>query len=99
LIVRAQLATRFAPEAKAPPKGDELRMGRAPGRMHGRCTDAIAGLQAVKYLPRARRAGKLRLFRVWKLFQDLKQVATTRDATAYRPVAERLRSLRFRRRL
>jgi hypothetical protein len=100
LIARRELASRFgAAEEKAPRKEEELRMRRSPCWMEGREEDAIAGLAAVKFTPRTRRAGKLRLFRVWKLFQELKQVAKTADVTAYRPVAERLRGLKFRRRL
>ncbi len=91
----AELARRFGPVEKAPPKTLELRVGRPEARprppIADREADALEGYPLAKFVSRARRSAKLRLFRVWKLFDHLK---TERQAIAFRPVAERLRAAR-----
>jgi hypothetical protein len=96
-IALYELARRFACAEKGPPKHAELRRTeRATSRVAGRERDPLAGIPLAKYAPRVRRVAKLRLFRVWKLFQELKAL---QPPPSYRPIAERLRSLRGRRRL
>jgi hypothetical protein len=92
LIVAATLAARFEAVEKAPPKTLELRLVRSLFRMAGRERDALAGMAAPKFAHRARHAGKLRLFRLFKLFGQLKAQAAP---DSYRPVAERLRARRW----
>jgi hypothetical protein len=69
LIRRAELALRFRSEGKAPTKEAE-RMLLSASRLAGRERDPLAGIRISKFTPRVRRAAKLRLFRVWKLFQE-----------------------------
>jgi hypothetical protein len=92
------LAARFVSVEKSPPKERELRCSRPPSRIAGREQDALAALAVVKFAQRARRNAKLRLFRIFKLFTQLKRDAAAQP-TAYRPVAERMRVARFLRRL
>lgn len=100
VIATAALAARFlGPDGvdKAPPKARELRSGRPPSRFAGRELDVLAGAPTAKPAARARRHGKLRLFRVFKLFDALKGEETA--AEGYRPIADRLRLQRWMRRL
>jgi hypothetical protein len=91
-IVAAALAARFPSVEKAPPKTRELRPGRPIWRIAGRELDALSGIHAVKFAQRVRRNAKLRMFRVFKLFGEIKQDPRV---AAYRPVAERLRTARW----
>ncbi len=93
-IVADALAARFAGVERTPPKSQELRLGRPGGRITERIDligAAVGGLGELKFVHRARRHAKLHLFRMWKLFGQLKGAPA---ATVYRPVAERLREAR-----
>ena len=85
-----RLAARFAPVEKAPPKTRELRF-LSPGGRIARMAAPVIGLAELKFVQRARRHAKLHLFRMWKLFGQLKDESVE---TAYRPVAERIREAR-----
>ena len=98
-IAAGELARRFACCERTPPKAQELRPSRPPSRIAGRERDALEQLAVVKFAQRARRNAKLRLFRIFKLFNQLKQQAAELQPASYRPVAERLRVARFLRRL
>ena len=77
-----------------PPKTRELRSTRPMGRrIHARLTATVqlANLADLKFVARARRHAKLHLFRMWKLFGEVKAAPTE---TVYRPVAERIREAR-----
>jgi len=86
-----RLVARFAPVEKAPPKTSELRFLSPGTRIAQRVAAPVLGLQELKFVQRARRHAKLHLFRMWKLFGELKEEPA---ATVYRPVAERLREAR-----
>jgi hypothetical protein len=92
-IVAAALAARFPSLERTPPKAQEFRAERPrpESKIAGRERDPLSGLQMGKFVHRARRHAKLRLFRVFKLFGDIKEV----PAATYRPVAERLRVARW----
>jgi hypothetical protein len=83
------LATRFASIEKAPPKTRELRISRPASAE--RVTTPLGGLAQLKFVQRARRHAKLQLFRMWKLFGEIKEAPS---ATVYRPVAERIKEAR-----
>lgn len=92
-IVIERLAARFAPIEKSPPKTRELRARRPEGRILARLNAATVELGSfadLKFVARARRHAKLHLFRMWKLFGEVK-AAPQAAATFYRPVAERIR--------
>lgn len=88
---------RFAPHERTPPKTRELRLTRPVSRMPGREEDALDGVANMKFQPRARRNGKLRFFRIFKLFTDVKDLVPA--PSAYRPMAAQLRRMRWLRRL
>jgi hypothetical protein len=90
-IIAAELAARFAQLEKAPPKASELRLVRPLGRIAERAGAPLVGLGELKFVQRARRHAKLHLFRMWKLFGQLKEQPTE---TVYRPVSERIREAR-----
>jgi hypothetical protein len=98
IVDTAALAARFEGTARdrAPDKARELRTERRPSRFAGRELDVLATSLPLKLPPRARRHAKLRLFRVFKLFDALKAEAA---APSYRPIADRLRLQRWMRRL
>jgi hypothetical protein len=86
------VAARFAHIEKAPPKWHELRLKSTAGRLAERIATVVPlGLHELKFVPRVRRHAKLHLFRMWKLFGQLKAQPAE---TVYRPVAERLRTAR-----
>ena len=91
-------ASRFAAVDKAPSKTFELRMKRPIARQESERLRPIAERTGIveKLAHRVVRAGKLRLFRLWKIFGD-----DADDATPVipRPLAERLAWLRRTRRL
>jgi hypothetical protein len=87
-----RLAARLAVVEKTPPKSRELRF-IAPGRRISlRVASPVSGLAQLKFVQRARRHAKLQLFRMWKLFGEIKEDPVE---MAYRPVADRLREARF----
>jgi hypothetical protein len=86
-----RLTARFAPVEKSPPKSRELRFLQPGARIARRVAAPVVGLGELKFVQRARRHAKLHLFRMWKLFGQLKD---ERAETAYRPVAERMREAR-----
>lgn len=94
-IFTRALAARFGFVEKTPPKTIELR-AKPMGRIGGRTESALGGMQLSKFAQRARRNAKLRLFRMFKLVGDLKVQPA---ASAFRPVAERLRVARWMMRL
>jgi hypothetical protein len=81
---------------KCPKKSAELKLASPRWRLAA-AGDPLAGLDENKFAPRARRGGKLRLFRVWKLYGELK--ADGAAPADYRDVGERLRAQRWLRRL
>src|SRR2546426_1927561 len=90
-IIASVLAARFPTVERTPPKAQEFRpeRPRSPlSKVAGRELDALSGLPMGKFVHRARRNAKLRLFRVFKLFGELKAA----PAATYRPVAARLRA-------
>jgi hypothetical protein len=96
-ILIEALATRFATVEKSPPKAREFRAARPPSRIAGRELDALYRLHSFKFVVRARKSPKLRLFRIFKLLGQLKSPIAA--PAAYRPVAERLHLMRRLRRL
>ena len=86
-----RLAARFAPVEKSPPKTRELRFLSPGARIAQRIAAPVLGLKELKFVQRARRHAKLHLFRMWKLFGQLKCEPVE---TAYRPVADRIREAR-----
>jgi hypothetical protein len=86
-----RLAARFAVVEKSPPKSRELRFLSSGRSIARRVTAPAAGMGELKLVQRARRHAKLHLFRMWKLFGELKEAPAE---TAYRPIAERLREAR-----
>jgi hypothetical protein len=98
IVDTAALAARFegAWSDRAPDKARELRTERRPSRFAGRELDLLGTALPLKLPPRARRFGKLRLFRVFKLFDALKAEPA---AASYRPIGDRLRLQRWMRRL
>jgi hypothetical protein len=95
-ITFATTPLRLASVDKWPCKAAELKLGSPHWRLAG-AGDLLAGLDDAKFARRARRGGKLRLFRVFKLLGDLKADAAA--PVAYRDVGERLRAQRWLRRL
>jgi hypothetical protein len=87
----ARMAARLAVVERTPPKTQELRFLEPGRRIAGRVASPVTGLAELKFVQRARRHAKLHLFRMWKLFGELKDESL---ATAYRPVADRLREAR-----
>jgi hypothetical protein len=96
-VVLGALQGRFAAVRRTPDKGAELRLTRGDARIAARECGALDGIAAHKLPLRPRRLAKLRLFRRWKLLEPFK--AASDAPVAYAAVAERLRSVRFRRRL
>jgi hypothetical protein len=94
-VVAGALASRFAVVEKAPSKWRELRAAKPLGRILLRVQGSwpLSGFREVKFVQRARRHAKLRLFRVWKLFDEVKQCEPA-AAPDFRPVAERLKAAR-----
>jgi hypothetical protein len=86
-----RLAARFAPVEKSPPKTRELRFLQPGARIARRVAAPVLGLGELKFVQRARRHAKLHLFRMWKLFGEVKSEPVE---TAYRPIAERIREAR-----
>lgn len=89
---------RFATVQKAPCKTFELRMKRPIARQESQRLQPVAVRTAAveKWARRVVRRGKMRLFRLWKMFGD--EVESTAQV-ATRPLAERLAWLRRTRRL
>jgi hypothetical protein len=90
-IVVSKIAARFAVIEKAPPKSRELRFVEPGLRLARRAASPVSGLGELKFVQRARRHAKLHLFRMWKLFGQLKEAPVE---TAYRPIADRIRDAR-----
>jgi hypothetical protein len=95
-IAFATLPLRLAPVEKFPAKRGDFKSASPRWRLAA-AGDPLAGLHDNKLPARARRGGKLRLFRVWKLYGDLK--ADGAAPAAYRALADRLREQRWLRRL
>jgi hypothetical protein len=91
-VILDGLAARFGAIEKSPPKVLELRLARPLGRIAAKQLDALTGIQPAKFVHRARRHAKLHLFRMWKLFGELKAQP---GASGFRPVAERVRVARW----
>jgi hypothetical protein len=89
-IVVDGLLARFGKIERTPPKSSELRFVR-PGERIAERVLPLRGLDDLKFVQRARRHAKMHLFRMWKLFGDLKEESAE---TVYRPVAERIREAR-----
>ncbi len=89
-IVVGALAARYATVEKSPPKSSEMRFVR-PGTRIAERVLPLRGLDELKFVQRARRHAKMHLFRMWKLFGQLKEQPAE---TVYRPVAERMREAR-----
>ena len=98
-IATAALAVRFATVEKVPPKARELRARRPESRFAGHEMDAAAGFGQVKFAYRLRKSAKLRFFRVFKLLDEQKAAPGEVEASQYRSVAERIRRIRWMRRL
>jgi hypothetical protein len=82
--------TRYATVEKSPPKASEMRFVN-PGERIAERVWPLPGLDDLKFVQRARRHAKMQLFRMWKLFGQIKE---QQAETAYRPVAERIRQAR-----
>jgi hypothetical protein len=95
-IAFAVVPARLGPVEKWPRKAAELKLASPRWRLAS-AGDPLAGLTDGKFAPRARRGGKLRLFRVFKLLGTLK--ADSAAPANYRDVVERLRAQRWLRRL
>jgi hypothetical protein len=89
-IVVHPLKARYASVEKSPPKSSEMRFVH-PGARIAERVFALPGLDQLKFVQRARRHAKMHLFRMWKLFGQLKEQPAE---TVYRPVAERIREAR-----
>jgi hypothetical protein len=104
-VATAALAARFGSVERTPPKHQEMRIAGITVPPWLPASDLVASLEAipgVKFARHLRRNAKLRLFRIWKLFNDsLKSGETESGATelGYRQLGERLRTLGFVRRL
>lgn len=99
VVATLALAARFeGPGAarKSPPKSREMRTVLPPSRLQGRELDVLGQVGGFKVARRALRRGKLRLFRVFKLFDAIK---SEEARTAFRPIGERLERQRWMRRL
>jgi hypothetical protein len=83
-------AARYACVEKSPPKSRELRFVR-PGERIAERVLPLSSLDDLKFVQRARRHAKMQLFRMWKLFGQLKDQPAE---TVYRPIAERMREAR-----
>ena len=92
-VIAGALASRYAAVEKAPSKWRELRAAKPLGRILLRVQGPLAGFRDAKFVQRARRNTKLRLFRVWKLFDEVKPDTT--PVPGFRPVAERLKTARW----
>jgi len=90
-IVVERLAIRFATVERTPPKSNEMRMSRPVGRINARLTPTVQldSLGDLKFVQRTRRHGKMQLFRMWKLFGEVKAIPA--EMPLYRQVAERIR--------
>lgn len=107
-VATAALEARFGPASggdRTPPKHHEMRIGGITVPSWLPASDLAASLEAipgVKFARHLRRNAKLRLFRIWKLFNDSLKSGES-DASApelgYRQLGERLRTLGFVRRL
>ena len=94
-------ATRFGSQEKGPAKTLELRAERFIARPQPRLAFSERTGSVEKWTHRIVKAGKLRLFRMWKLFGEAEAAALAAigaDAVP-RPLAERLAWLRRSRRL
>ena len=88
---------RFAPVDKGPGKALELRPSRPVARREARLRPVAERMSlSDKLAHRVRGAGKLRLFRLWKVFGKSAEAARPEIT---RPLAERLAWLRGTRRL
>jgi hypothetical protein len=87
---------RLDPVEKWPRKTAELKLASPRWRL-AVAGNPLAGLGDGKFAPRARRGGKMRFFRAYKLIGTLK--ADSAAPAAYRDVVERLRAQRWLRRL
>ena len=92
---------RFQAVEKAPDKCREARPSRPVARREAARLQPISERTGVveKVALRVRRAGKLRLFRMWKMFGKHRDEAEESVAAVVRPLAERLAWLRGTRRL
>ena len=89
-IVKNGRWARYATVEKSPPKSSEMRFLH-PGARIAERVFALPGLDNLKFVQRVRRNAKMHLFRMWKLFGQLKEQPAE---TVYRPVAERIREAR-----
>jgi hypothetical protein len=91
---------RFFPAHKGPAKLEELRPSRPIARREEARLHPVAERTTVveKWARRARKFGKVRLFRLWKVFGKAYDAAPPPPEVA-RPLAERLAYLRRARRL
>ncbi len=94
-------ATRFAALDKGPGKALELRAERFIARPQPRLAFSERTGSVEKWTHRIVKAGKLRLFRMWKLFGEAEAAALAAigEGAVPRPLAERLAWLRRSRRL
>lgn len=92
---------RLQPQAKGPDKTLELRAERFIARPQARLAPSERTGSVEKWTHRIVKAGKLRLFRMWKLFGDAETAALSAlgSSAVPRPLAERLAWLRRSRRL
>lgn len=108
-VATAALEARFGwreANERTPPKHQEMRVAGMSAPSWLPASDLAASLEAlpgVKFARHLRRNAKLRLFRIWKLFNESMKHAVEEageaDASAYRQLGERLRTLSFVRRL
>jgi hypothetical protein len=112
-VATAALEARFGPRGaneRTPPKHQEMRVGgmSAPswllaGLPAAELAASLEAMPGVKFARHLRRNAKLRLFRIWKLFNESlkhpEEDGSSGESHAYRQVGERLRTLGFIRRL
>lgn len=105
-VATAALEARFGARGaieRTPPKHQEMRIAGISVPSWLPASDLAASLEAipgVKFARHLRRNAKLRLFRIWKLFNDsLKSGDEPAPELAYRQLGDRLRTLGFVRRL
>lgn len=93
-------ALRFRVHEKGPLKHEELRPSRPIARREAARLHPIAERTGLvdKLARRVRRVGKVRLFRLWKIFAKPQSPAQL-DPSVTRPLAERLAWIRRQRRL